>query len=301
MEESLLVIDIERFAIHDGPGIRTTVFLQGCPLHCLWCSNPESQHIKSRLLFNESKCIGCGKCYDACDYNAIEFANNRPEFFREKCVGCRRCEEACPTSAIHFSSKKMSPQEVLDIVLRDKDYFERTSGGITISGGEAFVQFEGFYELLKISKLAGIHTAVETCGEYDISLIEKTLPYLDLFLFDLKHVDGNKLKEFTGGNLDIILGNIQYIAKNAPEKLQVRVPIIPGFNHNEDAIKQIFNKALDIGVKSIMLLPYHTLGMDKYKQLDRKYPLECKKSLSKNILERYIGLGKTLGIDVRIS
>jgi pyruvate formate lyase activating enzyme len=300
MNESLSVIEIERFAIHDGPGIRTTVFLQGCPLHCLWCSNPESQHIKPRLLYNAIKCIGCGKCYAACNYNAIEFENNKPVFLREKCVICRKCEEACPTSAIHFSSKKMSPQSILDIVLRDKDYYERTQGGVTISGGEAFTQFEGFFELLKISKLAGILTAVETCGEYNISLIEKTLPYLDLFLFDLKHVDGNKLKEFTGGNLDIILGNIKYIAKNAPEKLQVRVPIIPGFNHNEDTIKQIFNKALDIGVKSIVLLPYHTLGMDKYTQLDRKYSLDSKKSLSKEALLIYIALGKRMGIEVRV-
>lgn len=300
MSKNLSVIEIERFAVHDGPGIRTTVFLQGCPLHCWWCSNPESQACKAQLLYDKRKCIGCGRCYNSCNYGAIEMIDKRPVFYREKCVGCRACEKACLTGAINFSSKEMTPQEVVDIVIRDKHYYEITGGGLTVSGGEAFVQFDGFLRLIKLAKDKGLHVAVETCGQYKLSLMQQALPYIDLFLFDLKHIDRNKLYTYTGGNLDTILENISYIAANAPEKLQLRVPIIPDFNNDYDTMRVLFDKIIEIGLNEVQLLPYHILGIGKYSQLDKEYEMDCRKSLLKEELNEFVEMGKSKGIIVRV-
>lgn len=300
MEKKISVMEIERFAIHDGPGIRTTVFLQGCPLRCLWCANPESQVIGKHLLYFENKCVGCGACAKACQYEAITFENNKPSFHREKCVQCLKCEEACPQNAIRFSGEEMTADDIMSVILRDKDYYENSGGGVTISGGEPFFQFEGFIELLKKCKESLIHTAVETCGQTSLDKIKQAIPYLDLFLFDLKHTNSQKLKEYTGGDLNLILGNIKYIASIDPKKIIIRVPVIPEFNYDEETLSSIFNIALDCGIEKVHLLPYHVLGLSKYEQLGKPYEFKCKKSLYKEDLLIFKKLDEGKGLSVQI-
>ncbi len=300
MSKYLSIMEIERFAIHDGPGIRTTVFLQGCPLHCRWCANPESHKIGVHLMYLSNKCIGCGACYEACNYSAISFVNNRPVFHREKCVACKECERVCLQDAIHFSGEMLSIEQIMEVILRDKDYYVNSGGGVTVSGGEAFVQFEGLMELLKQCREQGIHTAIETCGQYSVEKLKQALPLLDLVLFDLKHTDPEKLFEYTGGNLEQILGNIKYIASVDPGRIIIRVPVIPHFNFDLQSIEKILDTVKELGILEVHLLPYHTLGINKYEQLGRKYELKAKKSLLKKDLEPYRLLGESKGLTVKV-
>jgi pyruvate formate lyase activating enzyme len=294
------VMEIERFAIHDGPGIRTLVFLQGCPLQCLWCANPESQTIGEHLMYYKNKCVGCGLCAKVCENSAITFRDGRPQFHREKCIHCRRCENNCPQAAIRFSGKRMSIDEIMEIVLRDKDYYDNSGGGITISGGEPFVQFDAFLELLKRGKVQGLHTAVETCGQTSIEKIKEAEPLLDLFLFDLKHVDEDKFNKCTGGDLKQILKNLGWIARVNSEKIILRVPVIPGFNNDYYTLCKILEKARDYEIKNVHLLPYHTLGLAKYEQLGLDYKLGQMNSITKDELVEYEIIGGKLGLSVKI-
>lgn len=299
-QQVLNIMEIERFSIHDGPGIRSTVFLQGCPLHCLWCANPESQKIEEQLMYYRNKCVGCGQCASVCKNNAIVMREGLPVFYREKCKKCHACENNCLQDAIAFVGEKRTVDSIVEEVLRDKDYYDNSGGGITISGGEAFVQFEAFLELIKKCKENGLHVAVETCGHVPIEHIKEALPYIDLFLFDLKHVEPNKFKKYTGGNIEIILKNIRYISSVDPEKIVLRVPVIPDFNYDDATIDAIFEEAKRDGIKEVHLLPYHTLGMAKYERLGRTYEMQCQTSLSKEDLAKYRVLGTEKGLYIKI-
>lgn len=294
------VMEIERFAIHDGPGIRTLVFLQGCPLHCLWCANPESQMIGRHLLYDKRKCVGCGACVKSCSHQAISWVQDHPVFLREACAHCGKCMEACIQEAIRFSGKLMSVGEILEVVMRDKDYYRNSGGGITISGGEPFVQFEAFMALLEGSGEMGLHTAVETCGHVPLDRVQKAEPLLDAFLFDLKHISSVKFREYTGGDLAVILRNLEYVASTAPQKITIRVPVIPGFNADEDTLNGILERAAGLGVKTVHLLPYHTMGMVKYEQLDKPYLLPCTTGMRKEELDGYRKVGEEIGVNVQI-
>lgn len=294
------VMEIERFAIHDGPGIRTLVFLQGCPLHCLWCANPESQKIGEHLMYFKNKCVGCGTCASVCDSSAILFENNSPIFHRDNCTNCRQCEKSCLQNAIRFSGKTMSAEEIMQVVLRDKDYYDNSGGGVTFSGGDPFVQFAVFIELLKSCKAHGIHAAVETCGQTSIERIKEAEPLLDLFLFDLKHIDQNKFHEYTGGDINQILQNLEYVASLNKDKVILRVPVIPGLNNDYNTLCKILQKAREYSINTVNLLPYHTLGIAKYEQLGREYALKHLTSMAKDELKEYIIIGEKLGLNVQI-
>lgn len=294
------IMEIERFAIHDGPGIRTTIFLQGCPLHCPWCANPESQVIGTHLMYDRKKCVGCGMCYSVCEDSAITFQDGRPVFHRENCTGCRKCSEVCVQNAIKISGEKKTVKEIIDVVLRDKDYYDNSGGGVTVSGGEPFVQFEGLTEIFKQCKEYNLHTAVETCGQVSRSKISTIFPLIDLFLFDVKHINKEKLKETTGGDLDLILGNLRYIAHLDPSRVIIRVPVLPGFNYEKDVICDIYYLALECGIKTVHLLPYHTLGKNKYYQLGREYTFACDSILNKTDLIPLKELGESMGLNIKI-
>ena len=299
-EKKIHVMEIERFAIHDGPGIRTTVFLQGCPLKCPWCSNPESQVIKKHLMHFSKKCVGCGKCQEVCDQFAIDFREGKPIFDRNKCNGCGICVENCLSNALKISGEDMTAEEILNRILQDKDYYEKSQGGVTFSGGEPFVQYDNLLELLQLCKKNGVHTAVETTGDVEKEKFREAAQFIDLFLFDIKHTEQEKLKEVTGGNYKNIYDNLHYLASKHPENVTLRMPVIPTFNFDDASINRVFEIALKNCFHGVDLIPYHTLGKDKYEQLGRICSFPVAKMLNKEDLQKYKEQGKTLGIQVSI-
>ena len=289
------VSNIEKFATHDGPGIRTTVFLKGCPLHCPWCANPETWSMEPVLMHDERKCIACKTCMHVCRQQAISFPF---QWDMTKCMYCKKCEEYCLQDAISFAGKDMEIEDVVYEVLKDKDYYEQSNGGVTISGGEPFMQFDAFLELIKQCKANGLHVAVETTGNYSLDALKEALPYVDLFLMDLKHLDAQKLKEVTGGNLDLILNNFTYLAKNCSEKVIVRMPVIPRFN--DDICEDVIKFCASLKLSEVNLLSFHTMGKNKWNQLNKEFLYDQDKMMNRNDLTPYIDIGKQLGVYVKI-
>ena len=294
----LNIFEIERFAIHDGPGIRTTVFFQGCPLRCEWCANPESQTMDRHIMFFSKLCSGCGKCVSVCQKNAITIRDGKSHICRDECISCGSCAQECPNNAMKISGRQISCEELFDTIMRDVDYYEASGGGVTLSGGEALLHIDRMIPFLKSCKNSGIHIAVETCGYVPVSNIEMALEYVDLFLFDIKTLDSQKFGKYTGGTIDTVLSSFECICNNNSEKVTVRVPVIPDFNDKE--ILTIMDYAVEHGIKNMHLLPYHTLGISKYKQLGRDYPYHIKESLSPDVLLPYVEIGKERGITVKI-
>lgn len=289
------VSNIEKFATHDGPGIRTTVFLKGCPLHCPWCANPETWKMEPTLLHDERKCVQCKTCMYMCAQEAISFPF---QWDINKCINCKKCEDACLQDAISFVGKDMEIDEVIKEILKDKDYFDQSNGGVTISGGEPFMQFDAFLELVKQCKENGLHVAVETTGNYSLDKLEQALPYIDLFLMDLKHLDAKKLKDVTGANLDMILNNFRYLAKYCPNKVIVRMPVIPRFN--DDICEEVIKFCAVLKLAEVNLLPFHTMGKSKWNQLNKEFMYDKDKMMDRNDLTPYIDVGKQLGVYVKI-
>lgn len=297
MTERLNIMEIERFALHDGPGIRTTVFLKGCPLRCPWCSNPESQTLKRMLLYSLNKCLACGKCYRACPHNAIEWQNDKPVFLRERCMGCESCRMVCPGEAIRFSGKMVSVKTVIDEVVKDRDYYAASGGGMTVSGGEPFVQWRGLTALLEAAKTEGIHTAVETTGQTARENILAAMELVDLFLFDVKHIDREKLRNVNLADWDLIHGNLQTVI-NGGADVVARIPVIPGFNL--DDLGEIIETVAKDGVEEVNLLAYHTLGAGKYTQLGMAYPWDGFTALDKSELQPSADFARGLGLKVEV-
>jgi pyruvate formate lyase activating enzyme len=299
-EHEVSVFEIERFAIHDGPGIRTTIFLEGCPLHCEWCANPESQSASRHVMTFSKKCIGCGKCVESCPRKAISLQNGKAFIDRARCDSCGKCQEVCVNHVIQISGKIMNCEELYQIIIRDKDYYEESGGGLTLSGGEALLQIEQIIPLLIECRKQGIHIAVETCGCVPLDKIKAAYPVVDLFLFDIKSLDAEKLRRYTGGDMKTILSAFEMIAGINPDKIIIRVPVIPEFNNSEKDITKIFEFTLQHHIKEVDLLPYHTLGISKYEQLGRPYQFACKTSLQKEELNYLKEAGERRGLIVKI-
>lgn len=256
---SAMIFDIERNSYVDGPGIRTTVFLKGCPLSCVWCHNPESQSFEKQIMFYKSKCIGCGKCREVCPNNL------------KSCDFCGKCELYCPADARKICGKEYTTDEVLKEIVKDKPFYENSGGGVTLSGGEPLAQYDFSLELLKKAKENGIHTAIETCGYAEKSKILEIAKYVDLFLFDCKETDPELHKEYTGFDNKIILDNLKALS-DAGSKIILRCPIIPGFNDRAEHFKGISEIADKFsGIEHIEIEPFHPLGESKYSALNREY------------------------------
>ena len=265
------LFNIQRYSIHDGPGIRTIPFFKGCPLSCQWCSNPESQRLKPELMFNKIRCVHCGKCVDACPRQAIAFTH--PYFVdREKCNQCGECADVCPTHALEMKGTRMSVAQVIDALKKEETLFRRAGGGVTLSGGEPLTQPEFARELLKACKDKGWHTAIETTAYAPKRVIKEIFPFIDVALTDIKAINPFIHKRYTGVDNRIILENLLRIAQIT--QLVVRVPVIPGVNDNVEEIHAIteFAKLLR-GVDTLHLLAYHTYGENKYALLGRIYPM----------------------------
>ena len=269
-EEALkgIVFNIQRYSIHDGPGIRSTVFLKGCPLRCFWCQNPESWNVKPEIMLNRNLCTLCGRCIDVCPGKACSISGNKLVIDRSRCTGCGKCENVCVNHARSIAGKLMSAGEVLEEVLKDRVFYRNSGGGVTISGGEPGIQHEFALRLLRHLKDENVHTALETCGHIPWENLEKLIKYLDLVLYDLKHIDPSEHKRATGVSNLLIIENLKRIS--ALRKVIVRVPLIPGFNDSPEHIRSVNGFVRkEIGPVEIDLLPYNKLGEIKYEHLDR--------------------------------
>jgi pyruvate formate lyase activating enzyme len=263
-----LITNIQGYSIHDGPGIRTVVFFKGCPLSCRWCANPEGISPKAQIGFIESLCKRCGKCFAACPENALvpEEARHRVDYSR--CTACGACVSACPYKAMVLYGKEMSVEEVFDAVRRDKMFYDASGGGVTVSGGEPLLQAQFVKELFTLLKAEGIHTCVETSGSVGSEQLKSVLPATDQLLFDLKLMDPEEHRNYTGLPNDLILKNAA-LACDSGVPVLFRIPLIPTVNDGPENIRKTaeFVRSLGDGAE-IQLMPYHRLGDSKYRALD---------------------------------
>lgn len=262
-----LVTNIQRCSLHDGEGIRTTVFLKGCTLKCFWCHNPENIDPKPQLQYFNNKCIGCGKCEQVCSSGAQIITGGIHLFHRELCISCGKCFEFCPTRALVSCGVQMTIEDIMAEVEKDRPFYESSGGGVTLSGGEPLFQTDFTTELLKELKKAAFHTALDTCGNLPWKNLKDVIPYVDLFLYDIKVWDPLKHKKATGATNHIILDNLLKLG-NWGKEIWIRIPVIPQVNNNRQDMEAIasFLQGLK-GVKKIELLPFHNLAAAKYESL----------------------------------
>ena len=269
-----LIFDIQRFSIHDGPGIRTTVFLKGCPLRCLWCHNPESQDMRSELAFEPDKCVGCGTCFRVCPTGAHRLnADGKHLLDRSACIRCGACAQECYSGALDFIGKPSTVADVLNDVLRDRPFYETSGGGLTISGGEPMAQFAFIHALLTAARAASLHTCLETCGFAPEAQIVAIAPLVDLFYYDYKESDPARHLTATGAPLAPILANLTRLDQLGA-KLVLRCPMIPGLNARAEHLEAIADLAnRHPCIEAIHILPYHPLGRGKADHLGRNETL----------------------------
>ena len=290
-----LIFNIQKFSVNDGGGIRTIVFLNGCPLRCQWCANPESQQLTPQLMYRENLCISCGTCAKGCAAGVF----SADGLHRERCVRCGSCEKNCPTGALQFSSHRRKLADVEREILKDRVFYEQSGGGVTLSGGEALVQHAFAAALLRRMQQAGIHTAIETTAYADWAHMQSVLAHTDLVLCDLKHMDAQKHLQFTGVSNERILENIVHTCMLGKPVI-LRIPLIVGVNCDEENLRRTAAFAAEHGAKEVHLLPYHRLGEVKYRRLGRTYlfdgrtPDEAELHWAASLIEGY-GLPVQIG------
>lgn len=265
-----IIFNVQHYSIHDGPGIRTTVFMKGCPLRCAWCQNPESQKLQPELFFNAEACTGCGSCVQVCPVKAIEIVEGKSKTNRKLCSGIGKCAEVCPNEARTIMGRVVTAGEVFKEVNGDSIFYQRSGGGVTLSGGDPVAQPEFSISILKLCKDAGIHTAIETSGCVKWEILSQILNYVDLVLYDFKEMESAKHKTHTGVSNTLILDNVKKIYHERQIPLLARVPVVPGFNdsvENITATARFVANELGKDVK-VHLLPYHRLGETKYERLE---------------------------------
>ena len=269
-----IVFNIQHYSIHDGHGIRTVIFLKGCPLACRWCCNPESMSGRPELGFRQTLCNGCGQCIEACPRKVLILANgtNALEIDRAACDNCGACVQACPRKALTIYGQRMAVREVVDEVLKDAPFYRRSGGGVTVSGGEPLRQPKFLLGILKACRQAGLHTAIETSGYCSSRTFSRVLAEVDLVLFDLKVMSEEEHLAFTGRKNSLILNNARLLGKSGC-MVQPRMPLVPGMNDSTNNMTALASFLHSIGVPSIELMPYHQFGRSKYVALEKPYPM----------------------------
>lgn len=291
IERKALIFNIQKYNTYDGPGVRTLVFFKGCPLRCKWCANPEGLVRATQVMLKEMNCVHCGDCVKVCPVNIHEMVDGgtRHRINREiQCIGCHKCEEACLRNALKIVGEQKTISELLEIVEEDQLFYEMSGGGLTVGGGECTAQPEALLALLMAAKEQRINTCIETSGYMKPEVLDKIAPYVDTFLFDIKHMDPQKHIEWTGVNNELILDNLETLLREGHEVL-IRMPLLKGVNDSKENIEKViqflspykFHKNL----RGVEILPYHKLGVGKYNQLDMAYLMQDDPSLSEEALE----------------
>jgi len=296
------IFDIKRFAVHDGPGIRTTVFFKGCPLRCAWCHNPESMKMQRQIVFFENKCIGCGECFKRCPNGAIEATPEGRKYYRDKCKLCGICVEYCYAEATVMQGKTATVEEVVEEVKKDMPFYKNSNGGMTISGGEPTMQPEFCIAILEACQKEGMHTALDTSGHVKLETFKEILKHVDLILYDIKHLDPEIHKEYTGISNELLLSNLREIDKLGIP-IEIRMPTIPGINDTEENLLALCKLVDEVkSIERVRLLPYHRLGEGKYQRLEMDYRLKGLETPKKERMEEIINFIKSnLNRDVPVS
>lgn len=295
IERKARIFNIQKYSIYDGPGIRTLVFFKGCPLRCRWCSNPESLERKYQIMCQHDLCMNCGQCTAVCPVGIHVMQGAQHTVNRSiDCIACGKCAEVCPKQALSVAGKDVTISEVLSVIEQDMSFYQTSGGGVTLGGGEATMQPEFAAQLLQECKRLGIHTAIETSGYTPQEAILKMAESLDLFLYDIKHIDSDTHYSLTGVRNERILENLQELIRRR-YNVKVRMPLIKGLNNDAETIRRTIEFLMPYrdrkNFQGVDLLPYHKLGVNKYKQLDKEYPIQGDMSLTDedlNLIEKQI-------------
>ncbi|SKA76014.1 pyruvate formate lyase activating enzyme [Caloramator quimbayensis] len=305
VERKAFIFNVQKYNIYDGPGVRTLIFFKGCPLRCKWCSNPEGLEKKYQVMLKRNLCVDCGACVSVCPVGIHSISKEQKHEVNRNidCIGCRRCEEVCPQSAMTIVGEIKTVSELMKVIEEDRSFYELSGGGVTLGGGEVTMQAEFAANLLAACKQEGINTAIETCGYVKLETVLKIAEFTDLFLFDIKHMDSERHYQLTGVHNELILGNLKELL-NRRFNVKVRMPLLKGINDSQEEIESVVKFLMPFrdfkNFKGIDLLPYHKLGVNKYEQLNKEYPIKGDPSLNKDELDMIESWVKKYDLPVQV-